>query len=408
MEQHKKPKLLFALSRMPYPAIDGTRLKLLHNITDGVKEDFEIEFFLVSLEKIKAEDLKYFEEHYGKVYLFKLSKIRFLWNSLQSLYSALPLQTSGFFTRSAKKWLYENISTYDVVYVHTIRMSEYFRNLTSMHKKIVIDFNDAISLNYQKSKLYAQFPLNIIYSIEEKRIREYETKILRTFSYFNVVSEYDKQYLLSVLKDKIVEERIIFKSIPQGAPIPTFMRQSGLPQNIYFIGQLDYEMNRSAITFFLDHIWVDLKKVLPHVQLYIIGKGGKRIYKKYHYVDGVHFTGYVENQYELFAQCSCMVAPILSGAGMPTKIIEALSCGIPVVTTPQGAQGIQGTKHTDNSIILTAEDTDAWVQAIQELLTVESFNQSISTQARQLFEQYYELSQVQRVWLQFIDEVYKK
>ncbi|MDQ3076064.1 MAG: glycosyltransferase family 4 protein [bacterium] len=408
MSQNKKPKMLIALARFPYPVTDGTRYKILFNVVNAAKADFDIEFLILSLKKIPKGDLVTFENNHGKVNVFYIPPILFVFNAARKTFSTLPFQVNGFFSRTVSRWVNSNIQKYDLVYIHTIRMTEYFSDpfLIERHK-IIVDFNDALSLNYAKAQLTARFPFSLFYSLEAPRMRLYEKKILNTFPNLSVISEFDKDYLLWFLSAEN-EKKVDFRVMPYGMETKTVGEKTKLTRNIYFIGQLDYEMNRSAVEFLLEELWVPLNKLIPDIQVFIIGKGGKSLRRKYKRLKGVVFTGFVEDQYDILGQCSALVAPILSGAGMSTKIIEAMASRIPVVTTPLGARGISGLHQGNNICIVSEEDKDAWVQVIQKLVTEQSVNDFISKNAFDLFKESYELSHVQKMWLQFFVEVARK
>jgi O-antigen biosynthesis protein len=66
----------------------------------------------------------------------------------------------------------------------------------------------------------------------------------------------------------------------------------------------------------------------------------------------VDVTGWVEDLQPLLDQSRLMVAPLRYGAGLKGKITQALAAGLPVVTTPVGAEGLDG---RDEEFILVAE-----------------------------------------------------
>ena len=62
--------------------------------------------------------------------------------------------------------------------------------------KKVIDFVDAISMNYEKAKKEANGIKRLIYLIDHSRCIEYEHLILNDFDSCAVISDTDKQYIL--------------------------------------------------------------------------------------------------------------------------------------------------------------------------------------------------------------------
>jgi len=58
-----------------------------------------------------------------------------------------------------------------------------------------------------------------------------------------------------------------------------------------------------------------------------------------------------------------LVYPVEQGSGMKVKVLEALASGVPVVTTPQGAEGIGA-----NDGVLVETDDRRTAAAVAELL----------------------------------------
>ncbi len=392
-----KPKLLIALSRFPYPAVDGTRYKILTNVSDALKQDFDLEYFVVTFEKPTHEAVAHIEAEYGPVYVFQISKGQFMLNSLRSVWNGKPFQTSGYYSRKAAHWLAEHVGQYAAAYAHTIRMANYFESIPEdMRQHVLMEFNDAISLNYNEAKRHAAFPLSAAYALEEKRIKKYETKLLRTFSHANVVSLYDREYLLGQL---LQAERtaVDLVSIPHGVSVPTRGKHVQKHQ-AYFIGQLGYEMNKDAVLCLLRDIWPKVRERISDAELMIIGKGDQSPFAAYAHMPGVQFLGFVEDPSLVIQSSACLVAPLRSGAGMPSKIIEALGYGVPVLTTPLGARGIAGATDEKNMRIISIEETDAWVDALVECMTKPEYRTTLGEAGHSLFMETYSLARVQAAW----------
>lgn len=63
--------------------------------------------------------------------------------------------------------------------------------------------------------------------------------------------------------------------------------------------------------------------------------------------DRVVITGFIENIEPFFENSMCLVAPLVLGAGIKVKILEALSSGIPVLTNDIGIEGIPARNKTE-------------------------------------------------------------
>jgi glycosyltransferase involved in cell wall biosynthesis len=77
-------------------------------------------------------------------------------------------------------------------------------------------------------------------------------------------------------------------------------------------------------------------------------------------------TGYVEDKVlqGFYDHCRVAVVPLRFGAGIKSKVVEALRCGLPLVTTSIGAQGLNGLEQ----VARVAESERAIADAIADLL----------------------------------------
>jgi glycosyltransferase involved in cell wall biosynthesis len=366
----------------------------LDNVISGLARDFELEFFIVTIDNVTLDQIEYLEKNFGKVHLFKYSLIEFGTSAIPTLWSGLPFQAESFHFRNAQQWLDTHIGTYNACYVHEIRMTEYFIKYNeSIKKKILVDFNDAISLNYKTSLAQLSLPKKMFYLFEGHRVRRYESKVLESFYHFNVVSEHDRRYLLDS-KFYTNEHEIDFACIHHG---PQMGKQSLLDskeKNIFFMGRLGYEPNRDALLFFLDEIWSDLKKAIPGITLYVLGKKGAL--QNYPEDSQIIFTGFVPEVWDVAQKCNAMIAPIRFAGGTPSKILEAMAMGIPVITTPAATAGIPGLEHEKNILIAPEHDTEKWVADIKKVFDNEVFRKTIGSNARAFAEQNYSSDQARQ------------
>lgn len=392
---HKR-KILIALFRLPYPATDGTRFKILHNLVSGLKKEFDVEFFVVNIKSYTQADVEHLEQNYGKVHVFHRSKLAYLFNAFPALLNGLPLQAQAFHFRGAQHWLDEHIDDYDAVYVHEIRMTEFFIRYSSERKqKLLVDFNDAISMNYQAGVQKMSFLKKIFYTWEGKRVARYESEVLNTFKHFSIVSEVDKQYLLHAPTYHGPKD-LDFSVVNHGAPIPQEVATCD-QDKIFFMGSLDYEPNRDAVRYLIETIWPKLSLKIPQLELIIIGGG--TIPESYRNIPRVVFSGFVPSVFEMVRHCKALVAPIRFAGGTPSKIIEAMGYGIPVVTTPQGAAGISGIEPGNNVVTISEQDIAGWVEAIDKLLHDGHYCASVARAGRVLVEERYSQQAAEQVFL---------
>ena len=85
---------------------------------------------------------------------------------------------------------------------------------------------------------------------------------------------------------------------------------------------------------------------------------------------GINAVGYIDHLEEIYTKHRIFIAPLLSGAGIKGKVINALSYGIPTILTPTAAEGI-GLRHGYDCLI--AGSPQEWADAIKQLTTMKLF-----------------------------------
>ena len=152
--------------------------------------------------------------------------------------------------------------------------------------------------------------------------------------------------------------------------------------------------NIDGINWFLDEIYPRIKQQVPDVCCTLIGaRPPASIVERAQSDPSLTVTGYVDDPQPYLADSSMMVVPLRAGGGMRVKILNALSQGIPMVSTTVGCEGIAVTNCKD---ILIADDPQAFADASVRLLTDRALNAQITGNGRQTAEELYDYRQACR------------
>lgn len=109
------------------------------------------------------------------------------------------------------------------------------------------------------------------------------------------------------------------------------------------IGNFRHPPNWDAILYLKEHIWPAIRKKLPEAELHIYGAYVSRKANQLHNSEeGFHIKGRAEDAKEVVGKAKICLAPLRFGAGLKGKLVEAMQCGTPSVTTKVGAEGIKG------------------------------------------------------------------
>lgn len=167
-------------------------------------------------------------------------------------------------------------------------------------------------------------------------------------------------------------DKVLMARAAPGVPsvvIPTIheLHGRGRPfagrEHLLFVGNFRHRPNTDAVHFLAREVLPLIRRSLAGIELLVVGDNAPPEFAGYA-ADGVRLLGYVPDLDPLMAGCRVFVAPIRFGSGVNGKIGEALSYGLPVVTTTVGAEGWE---FADGEQALIADDPAAFAAAVIRL-----------------------------------------
>lgn len=188
-------KALFISSRPIYPIICGGQIRTEQQL-EFLSEKFEVDVVFIS--DIKNPDTESYLRFAKTVKPFYRSKLKCLVGTTKFLFNYLPLQINYYFDHKLQKYIESILGNYDLVFCNNIRTAEFVR--TSNGPKKIIDFVDAISMNYDKARRHAKGIKRLIYEIDFHRCKSYESLLVKEFDGCSIISDIDKKYIESCQK----------------------------------------------------------------------------------------------------------------------------------------------------------------------------------------------------------------
>lgn len=134
---------------------------------------------------------------------------------------------------------------------------------------------------------------------------------------------------------------------------------------LLFVGAMSRQENIDAVRRLIERILPRLAESLPDIRVKIVGGGKHSLKTEFGGNPRVEFTGFVPSILESAQECHVAVFPLTLGAGVKIKVLEAMSWGMPVVTTTVGAEGINA---QDQVHMCIADEDEALVTRIKHLL----------------------------------------
>lgn len=172
---------------------------------------------------------------------------------------------------------------------------------------------------------------------------------------------------------------------------------AGAPADrLLFCGTLSYEPNRDGLTWFLAEVWPRILAHRPGATLTVVGRGAQPAdVAAWQAAPGVRVVGAVPEVLPFYAEAGIAVCPLRMGSGTRLKILEAMSAGIPVVSTTLGAEGLSC--EADRHLVI-ADRPDAFAQAVCRLIEDDQQRMAISAEARKLVMERYDWKVIGAEW----------
>jgi polysaccharide biosynthesis protein PslH len=134
---------------------------------------------------------------------------------------------------------------------------------------------------------------------------------------------------------------------------------------IAFSGNMGFQPNIDAVKYFYEKVFPTIVSARPSVRWHIIGTEPAPDVLSLAAHPNITVTGHVENVREHLARAAVVVCPMITGTGIKNKVLEAMSLGRAVVTTPLGMQGIAATPGVN--IAVGAEPSELAAKVIELL-----------------------------------------
>jgi glycosyltransferase involved in cell wall biosynthesis len=107
------------------------------------------------------------------------------------------------------------------------------------------------------------------------------------------------------------------------------------------IGTARWPPTEAAVERLLTRVWPLVLRRRPDARLILAGEGMERAaFADLPQLPGVEWRGRVPCATDFLRELGVLLYPLTSGSGAKVKVIEALALGVPVVTTPEGAEGL--------------------------------------------------------------------
>jgi len=314
-------------------------------------------------------------------------KVTFIPNNMAYLYGYVEdLQKAGIevvyapYYTSVKEFLEKRGKEFDIFYlIRWYIAKDYIDLIRSINPEAKILFNNA-DLHFLREIREAVAKNNKNMLVEALKTRDAELEVMKKVDLVLSYNDVEHAVILSHNLDKTKVARWPWVVCPHENVVPFEERK-----DIAFLGNYKHTPNILAVEFFVKEVMPILRKKIPGIKFLVYGANVTKEIKELE-SDDVIIKGYVKDLGDIFKTCRVFVAPLLTGAGIKGKVMEALSYGVPSVITPIAAEGT-GIRNGYEALI--AENPKEFAEAIYKLYTDKNLWQKISTNALDLVKNEY-------------------
>ncbi len=207
--------------------------------------------------------------------------------------------------------------------------------------------------------------LGALYSrVQAGRLTRFEERACLQADQVIAVSPADREALLAIAP------RSRIAVVPNGvdtaayAPLPT--EGGPRPLTLVFTGRMDFRPNVDAVQWFCSEIWPRVRAELPGAHFQIVGRDPAPAVRALSAVPGVEVVGAVPDDRPYIGRADLYVLPMRFGGGIRFKLLQALAMARAVVSTPAGAEGVEGL--VDGQHLALAETAETFAVGTLRLL----------------------------------------
>jgi sugar transferase (PEP-CTERM/EpsH1 system associated) len=349
-------RLLYLTPRFPHPALKGDQLAAFHRLVQlGRRHEISlVSFYEDEAELAHADELRGVCESIETV---RLPQWRGVANvALRAPFSSEPLQILYYRSAEFARIVDElaRRGKFDIVHGFMLRMAPYLQQLDAPR---VLDALDSMELRMRRNVEVERPPRRWLFREELRRVAPSERAVARSVDAVLVASEHDKA--------SFATENV--EVVPNGVDADVFAPDLAArrPGTIVFSGTMSYPPNVRAARWFADECFPLVRQAVPDAWFVIAGASPARELRELERLPGIVVTGFVPSMPNALNRATVAVAPMRSGAGIQNKILEAMACGLPLVTTTIGLGGIAAVPGRD---LLVADGTKEFADAVVSVL----------------------------------------
>lgn len=392
-------RLLYIVPYAPTPI----RTRPYHLLQQLSRDGTEITLATLASNEMELDALARWRANGISVLAESLTPARTARNLAGALATTNPMQASYCWHPGLMKRIVQAITTssYDLIQVEHLRGVRYgLGAIDTIHRlqKTTLIFWDSVDcithLFEQTQHVSTQRTKRWITRFELERTRRFEARMTHQFAQTLIVSENERTAFCEL--PGALCERITV--VPNGVALDYFHPTDQVrdPATILLTGKMSYHANVTAAFYLLDQVMPLVWQKIPEARVCIAGQNPPaNLLARAH--DRVEITGYVSDLRTVLNRATVACAPLLYGAGIQNKVLEAMASGLAVVASSQAVAALDARPEDQVLVGGTTEELSAQlVRVIQD----DALRRQLETNGRRYVETHH-------AWSSSTDKLFK-
>jgi len=371
-------KVLFVVSRVPYPPWRGDQVRAYHLLRVLAKRH-RITCAVLALRPPNPVDLQAVRALGVDVVVHPLGLAGAIPAGLRAVLGVEPFQVTLYRRARAEARLTEVVArgSFDLVHAQLVRTAPYALPLAD-RVTVVVDLVDALSLAFQRRSEREPWPLRMLARSEAARLRAYESWVLARAAQSIVVAPEDAAAVGGDQAPVVVPNGVLATDFDPPGP------SARIPGRIVFAGNLGYFPNVDAACWLAESVLPRIRAGEPTAHLRLVGARPSRAVRALARREAVSVVANVPNMSAELSGAALTIISMRTGAGVQNKTLEALAARLPVVTTPMVVRAL-GLTAGEN--VLVGADAPALAEQAIRLIRSPELGTRLAARGRALVEQ---------------------
>lgn len=382
------------------------RVRPLNLIRHLQRRDHEMTVVTTWTSPGEWRDVESLRQHGINVIAAPLTKSRIVLNLLNALIVGTPFQAEYSWQPNLTDQISNAQAQFDVIHVEHLRGARYGLALRPK-RPIVWDSVDCITFLFEQASRQSQsLSGKLMTWLELGRTRRHEGWLVSQFDQVLVTSPTDRSAL-----ERLGHPKSEIAVLPNGVDLEYFTpgTDARQPETVVFSGKMSYHANITAALYLANQVMPLVWAQRPGVRLIIAGSQPSPAIRKLTETHRPHVevTGYLSDLRAPLRQATVAVAPLLYGAGIQNKVLEAMACATPVVASARAVSALQAQPGQD---CLVANSPQSFAEAILALLHDPALREQVGAAGRRYVERHHDwntiAAQLESIYVRSIRDVH--